>query len=364
MGYDNKSKNHKLLCLNMDERSMYSNRLLAWCSQRFCEASNHFDDSFGSIPIVNFFGELGQLGPIGARDLHVKPSKTAAPDELAGFTIYRNFNDCIVLNQTMRQSESGKRLLARLLRIRNGSVTQQDWIDINSRYEKDLSIEEQAMFKNAGSTITFHETWINVNKENKKCLAQLILPVARIPSTGRGHHHKQSTKQVGQIVPSSQIAVGCKVILTKNQGPLTQNGLNNGAVGIVKAILFSEGKSPPDMPDAVIVYFKDYKGPPWLQEQPKYVPIVPCLSHCESRCCSRTGLPLMPGFSIPVAKSQGMTVGKNKPATHMRICLQAEKYMEVLSLGISYTAFSRCEKEENWCLVEKLPQDRLIYIHK
>ena len=38
--------------------------------------------------------------------------------------------------------------------------------------------------------------------------------------------------------------------------------------------------------------------------------------------------------------------------------------MEKLNLGISYTAFSRCGKEENWCLVEKLPLDRLNYINE
>jgi len=59
-----------------------------------------------------------------------------------------------------------------------------------------------------------------------------------------------------------------------------------------------------------------------------------------------------------------MTVGKGKPATHLRIKLLNEKYMEALNLGITYTAFSRCESDSNWCLVEKLPQDRLLYINE
>ena len=58
-----------LMCLNMDERSMFSSRMVAWCSQRFSEATGTNKSSFGNLPIVNFFGDLGQLGPVGAKDL-------------------------------------------------------------------------------------------------------------------------------------------------------------------------------------------------------------------------------------------------------------------------------------------------------
>ena len=59
-------------CLNPDERSQWSKRVLAWSSQRFSEALSCFKDTFGGIPIVNFFGDLGQLGPFGDKDLHEK----------------------------------------------------------------------------------------------------------------------------------------------------------------------------------------------------------------------------------------------------------------------------------------------------
>ena len=62
IGYED-NENHKIFCLNLDERSMFSHRLLAWCSQRFCEATNNFDHAFGSIGVVNLFGDIGQLGP-------------------------------------------------------------------------------------------------------------------------------------------------------------------------------------------------------------------------------------------------------------------------------------------------------------
>ena len=90
-------------------------------------------------------------------------------------------------------------------------------------------------------------------------------------------------------------------------------------MGRVVAILYAPNTRPPSMPDAVICDFSDYRGPTWLSNQPTWVPIVPVTTRCENNCCSRIGLPIMPGYSIPVAKSQGMTVGANKPAT--RICV-------------------------------------------
>ncbi|XP_066914213.1 uncharacterized protein [Clytia hemisphaerica] len=313
--------------------------------------------------VVNFFGDLGQLGPVKKLDLHLRPAKNASPDELAGFAIYRNFQDVIVLNQTMRQKECEKMFLERLLRIRGGRITQQDWLAVNARYEKELPEAEKINYCNAEITITLHETWREVNKENRKNLANLNVPVATIPSTGRGYHHKNGDKQVGQIPPKATIAVNSKVILTKNQKAFTPYGLHNGAAGIVKAILYEKGTSPPQLPTAVIVYFPRYTGPAWDINNPKFIPITAVRSKCESECCSRTGLPLIPGYSLPIAKAQGITVGSNQPAEFMRVSIQEGKYMEQQSLGITYTALSRAESEDRWCLIDKIPQDRLHYIN-
>ena len=107
-----------------------------------------------------FFGDLGQLGPVESRGLHIRPSQTAAPAELAGFGVYRDFQDVIVLKQTMREDESKKKMLDRLLRIRSGKITQQDWLDINARYEPELLPNERINFQNTQSTITLHQTWL------------------------------------------------------------------------------------------------------------------------------------------------------------------------------------------------------------
>ena len=38
--------------------------------------------------------------------------------------------------------------------------------------------------------------------------------------------------------------------------------------------------------------------------------------------------------------------------------------MEKLSLGTTYTAMSRVERESNWALVEKVPEERIMYINE
>ena len=353
----------KLMCLNLDERSMFSGRLLAWCSQRFKEATTKHDETFGGIPIVNFFGDLGQLGPVDAKDLHVLPNTSEAPDKLAGYAVYRSFKECIVLTETMRQGPDQINLLNRLLRVRNGSITQQDWVDINARYVNDLPIKERANFDH-NQVMTLMETWQEVNLENYNKLITLNVPVAVIHSIGSGKHHSKIDKQCGQIMHRSLIAVGATVLLTKNQQGLTSLGLNNGAIGKVIAILYAKNTGPPHHPIAVVVEFPGYKGPAWITEHPKWVPIVPNDGRCEENCCVRTGLPLMPGYAITIAKSQGMTIGQGKPATHAKIKLQSKKVMEQLSLGITYTALSRVEKEDNWALMEHIPADRLLYINE
>ena len=355
----------KLMCLNLDERGMWSHRLLAWCSQRLKEATGDLENCFGGIPVINFFGDLGQLGPVLAKELYEKPHLNDSPDNISGYAIYRSFENVIVLSETMRQGPNELLLfyVQRLLRIRNGTIMQKDWQDINARYEGTLSQTEQEAFA-SGRVLTLMETWKEVHDENHIKLANLNVPVAVIPSKGRGKHHSLTDKQVGQIVQRSLIAVNSTVLLTKNQLGLTGVGLNNGAIGKVVAVLYAPSTSPPEFPLAVVVDFPGYKGPAWVPNNPNWIPIPVNEGRCDSQCCTRTGLPLMPGYAITIAKSQGMSIGANKPATHMRVKLQQSIDMEKCNLGTTYTAFSRCEKEENWCLVEPVTQDRLMYINE
>ena len=162
---------------------------------------------------------------------------SSSPADIAGYTIYMSFNDVVILDEVMRQKPSQVKLLTILNKIRLGKVTQTDWNEINSRALCNLSDEEKQNFHFSNpSVIWLTETWVEANKHNYKVLASLNIPVAVIPSTGKGRHHNKDA-QVGQIPSRCIVAKGTRVILTKNQKELTWYGLNNGAVGIVRSNL-------------------------------------------------------------------------------------------------------------------------------
>ena len=105
-------------------------------------------------------------------DLHVEPLSSDAPDKLAGYGIYRSFNDCIVLDQTMRQGPDQLEFLKILLRVREGKILQNDWQVINSRFEGELTHEEKIGFESE-TCLTVMETWNEVNLENHTKLKKL-----------------------------------------------------------------------------------------------------------------------------------------------------------------------------------------------
>ena len=112
-----------------------------------------------------------------------------------------------------------------------------------------------------------------------------------------------------------------------------------------------------------MVDFPGYKGPPWFPSKPTWIPIPLNDGRCSKNCCSRSGFPLIPGYAIPIAKSQGLTIGVGNPVTHCRVKLQSTTKMESLNLGLTYVALSRVQTETDMALVEPIPQDRLLYIN-
>ena len=115
----------------------------------------------------------------------------------------------------MRQGPDQLSFLNLLLRVRNGTITQQDWIDINNRCEKDLSSDENNNFNH--DSVTLMETWAEVNEQNHYKLAEKGIPVAVIPSKGGGRHHIQTPKQCGQIVHKSLVDVGTTVHILRRE---------------------------------------------------------------------------------------------------------------------------------------------------
>ena len=147
---------------------MWSHDMVGWCDHRFGEATGStstgdddnetMPDTFGAVPCINFFGDLGQLDAVLGQGLHVSPKQRDGPPaqhgaacikhapsptpdihiclrRATGFNVYRSFNDCVLLDETMRQGREEAELLSQLLRIRTGHATQGDWQQLLGRLE-------------------------------------------------------------------------------------------------------------------------------------------------------------------------------------------------------------------------------------
>ena len=112
------------------------------------------------------------------------------------------------------------------------------------------------------------------NKDRIKALGNPIAPCKSL-NKGDGASSASAT-EAGGLLQDISLAKGCRVLLTKNLW--TEAGLTNGAVGTVKYIIY-DNDLPPKQPKFVLCHFEDYKGPSYLAEEEKLVPIVPHEHH-------------------------------------------------------------------------------------
>ena len=259
------------------------------------------------------------------------------------------------------------------LRIRRGAATQADWRGILARLEQRQTREFMAEFRSR-RCCTLYETWAPAHMENRQALAALgAAAVAVVRSTTQGCRPKGEEKDVAQLPPTSLLAVGARVVLTKNQGggKLVRFGLNNGAVGSVVAILYAKGEGPTadatgrrcNFPEAAVVDFPQYTGPPWDKHHPTWVPIPVMEAFDKTKSNGRKGMPLRLGYATVIHKSQGMSIGDGKPIERMRLCLANAITMEASNLGLLYVALSRVEEDSYMVLVEPVDQRRVLYVN-
>ena len=137
--------------LNLDERSMFDHELAGWTSWRLGEATGLTHQrgyTCGGIPVVLWFGDLGQL-PKSGEGLHAKlKAGELNPASVTGSFLYQQgFSGAVVLNQTMRQAADQQELLQRLLAIREGRVTQAHVDAIKARLESAQTDEYRDDFR-------------------------------------------------------------------------------------------------------------------------------------------------------------------------------------------------------------------------
>jgi hypothetical protein len=150
--------------------------------------------------------------------------------------------------------------------------------------------------------------------------------------------------------------------------------LFKGATGKIVEIIYLNGKWPENsLPDAVMVEFETYKGPAFIQENSKVVPIFPVDRKIDCPCnsCYRKQIPLKLGWATTIHKCQGMTIGQGEPFNYIVINPGTMSF-ESRNPGALFVALSRpksagsnlLDPDLAWHSSVLVNQDRICYAVK
>ena len=183
-------------------------------------------------------------------------------------------------------------------------------------------------------------------------MSALQHPIACVNACHSSDLAKKDRKMAG-LEPCIFLAKGAHVMLTMNLW--TGVGLCNGATGTVIDFIYADNQQPPDLPEAVIVKFDNYRGPSISESISSCVPICPITvsSQTLDGLHERQQLPLKLAWAITIHKSQGLTL----PKAWIDIG-QTER-----TAGISHVAISRVRTLPS-CIIEPMTFERLKSIKK
>ena len=357
-----------LVCLCLDERSMVGTVTFGWAEflirlgmhQGACP-----EDVFGGLKIVVMFGDDGQLPPIGESRLF-DGKQQGSPAGQNGAMQYGGFDSCVYLEEVVRQEgeecytcgnawhQPGHKctiLRDLLIRLRYGTITSDDHRWLAERQLHLKSEAEQSLFYGDNSV------WIYAKKEgarlrNIEKLMQLNsrdqdpVKVVRCLADDNGccmRRDWDKSDDWGQMQRLTYLCCGAMVMLTSNL--CVAWGLNNGATGTVRDVIYFGGRQPSEdgreLPDLVLVEFNDYSGPVWDPAHPTIVPIGRWVwtEHCKHKC-SRAQIPLRVCWGITVHKSQGMTVGP-KSVLKRAVLVLGDSSVEGWAPGSAFVQLSR-----------------------
>jgi hypothetical protein len=224
---------------------------------------------------------INQATPKNPSQLHIAGQACVRP--------FLEHGNVMVLKDVMRNAPGQEEIRERNLRIRNGTVTKEDWKSINNH--------ANTVTKQGKSHIYLSATQAGVREKNFQALVEVVnagtpVAVCRATGTGRCHSSTGSNGEAMQLHNKVYLAVGTRVMLSKNLA--VPYKLVNGSFGILKQIVYRPSTAPPEQPMYVVVEFVSWCGPPWDIENPKHVPIVPVEAACmkHKRTCQRTQLPV------------------------------------------------------------------------
>ena len=104
-------------------------------------------------------------------------------------------------------------------------------------------------------------------------------------------------------------------------------------------VVYAPGEPVGTFPEALVVEFPDYCGPPFYDSEPTWVPILPKLSVNESTRQTREQFPLVAGYALTVNKAQGLTI-KEGVVIHLA---SGTRFKPAAKHGLPFVAFTRSE---------------------
>lgn len=133
------------------------------------------------------------------------------------------------------------------------------------------------------------------------------------------------------------LAVGCRVMLRRNLW--TEGGLVNGSIGTIRAIVYNNGKEPPEQPTYILVEFDSYNGPYFFE---RCFPIIPHMHIWTKNGITHTlwQFPLTVAHAVTIYKSQGLTI----------TCGTIDIGTREFAAGSTYVALSRFKSINNFML--------------
>ena len=334
--------------LIIDEMSMVGRKMFGQVDKRLRQVFPHRSDQVLGGCSCLLFGDFGQLPPVMDLPLYATSTRSALSD--LGSNAYQQFDKAIVLDQVMRQSgQSASQVLFRdiLLRLRDASVTEEDWRHLMTRTQARVS--DVSSFADSLRLFPTTEAVVEYNVSKLQACGQ---PIATIKAVHTGPNAaKASPDDASGLEAIICLAVGARVMLSSNLW--VEMGLVNGAMGTIKSICYRPGGGPPELPVAVTVIFDAYSGPTLPDGS---VPICPLRRTCSmtDTYSTRLQLPLKLAWAITIHKAQGLTLDS--------VVVDIGK--KDFSLGLSFVACSRVRTMANLLLHPPFSFQRLSNLSK
>jgi ATP-dependent DNA helicase PIF1 len=329
-----------IVCLIIDECSMLSQADLAWVDRRCRQARPEAaSQPFGGLTVV-LCGDLGQLPPVGGRTMWAPNPRRS--DDISGLLLFKSCTHAVCLQVILRQQgPAQQRFRDFLMRLRDGECTHEDWLWLSERGSRTMGDQEWQRFFQTAAATHLYITNQQVLEHNLVMLKGLQKPIVRIDAQHMHARDKSASPGVAMmLMPVCYLARGAKVLLSTNLWQ--QAGLVNGSVGVVVDLVYTTDQRPPSLPQAVIVDFPEYQGPPFFAGYPTWVPVPHHTAEWQSAGANgevvhhmRAMIPLRLSWAWTIWKAQGQTM-TGPIAVHLG---DAEK-----SDGLTYVALSRARE--------------------